>query len=218
MPVSFWDAGEIPGTFWDPTGGRGGNFDCLLPDVSQINRLPAFWDWEVIYMADRRVPGLVQVKFKRAHRVDKKAAGGADNQTITSLGYNGAEVNIELRLWTPQQLVDYQNFTIPSIQPAPGKANARPKSVKVAYPSLAMYGVRSLFVTEIAGPEPTHIPQLWKVAIVATQTEPMAQVGTTTQKGGGVATAPNTLVTGGLPPLLAKPSDTDNKPLGPLGG
>lgn len=202
MPQPFWDIGvDI---------GRG--IDCLLPDVSVQNVLPPFWSWKVIYMAGRRVPGLCHVTFKRAHRVDKRAASGTDNPTVTSLGYDGAEVIIEIRLWTPQQLIDYQAITIPSVQPAPGKAGARPKSVKVSYPSLSMYGVKSLFVTEIAGPEPTSTHGVWKVVLTATQTEPMNPAGSVTQKGGGVSTAPNVYPGQPAKPPSAPPSESNNNP------
>jgi hypothetical protein len=190
----------------------GGNIDCLLPDVSVVNVLPDRWNWEVIYLAGQRVPGLVDVEFRRAHRIDRRAANGADGEAITSLGYKAADIIVKVRMWTPQQLADFQAITIPAVQPRPGKVNARPVSVSVDYPSLAMWGIFKLFVVEVAGPKRSSTPQLWEVTLTATEISPLVATSTATQKSGGVASAPNVL--SGKPPFPPQttPSQRINTP------
>lgn len=202
MPLPFWDAGAVVGR----------NIDCLLPDVSVQDRLPSRWDWEVIYMAGRRVPGLCEVEFKREHRIDKRAANGVDYQSITSLGYNGADVQIKIRMWTPQQWIDFQAITVPSIQPRPGKPNARPKAVKTEHPALAVWGTKSLFVTHVGGPKPTNIPQAREILITCSDVAPQVQVGTATQKGGGVSSEPNKFTGQPAKPSAPPPSASINTP------
>jgi hypothetical protein len=226
MPQPFWDTGATvnggSGTIATGNDGKtsalfvvaGGNTDCLLPDVSSGgSRLPDRWAFDVIYMAGLRVPGLCDVKVKRAHRLDRRCANGVDGGAMTSLGYNPAEVTIKLRMWTPQQLLDFQAITIDSIQPRPGKAMARPVAVQVEYPSLGMWGIKSLFVVSIAGPERTSIPQLWETTLTCDELSPLTAVAVATQRGGGVATNANA-ITGskGTPVPKSAPSASINSP------
>ena len=221
MGQPFWDAGATPGfglqaqfvTTIDPATGKAtgaiisasGNNDCLLPDIAFQEQLKAPWAWDVIYLAGRRAPGLAVVKFGREHRVNAREANGADGAQTTSLGYRTADIDIKLRLWTPQQLADFESITIPSIQPRPGKPGAGPRSVQVQYPSLAMWGITKLFVTKVSGPVPSSVPQLWEVSITATEINPLKQMGTATQKSGGVAVIPNQATGAKAPPSAATP-------------
>jgi hypothetical protein len=199
MTQPFWDSGvttgnAVVGVTFDGAGqpttkfvALSGNTDCLLPDVSILNILTDRWNWDVIYIACQRLPGLCEVEFGREHRVDKRSAIGNDGTQITSLGYKAADITIKTRIWTPQQLRDFETITIPTIQPRPGKAHARPTAVVVDYPSLAMWGIFSLFVTKVAGPKKTGTPGVWEITITASEVSPLVPVGTTTAKGGSIA-------------------------------
>jgi hypothetical protein len=225
MTQQFWDpAGAGVATNLNPTGyaqvGANGRLQLkqaslnvnggvsymggiltLLPDVSVQNLLPDQWAWDVIYLAFNRVPGLVDVKMKRGHRTAQNKANGADGAQLVSLGYNPAEVTIKIRMWTPQQLRDFETITIPTVQPRPGKAGARPVPVVVDYPSLAMWGINKLFITDIAGPERTSTPQVWEVTLTASELSPVVTTGVVQQKGTGP---------GGLP--TSQPATPQNSP------
>lgn len=208
MAQPFWDTGST--TYASFT--VGGNTDSLLPDVIAQNLLPERWAWDVIYMAGKRVPGLAEVKMKRASRVDKRGSNGSSGMAMTSLGYSPAEITIKIRLWTTQQLADLQSITIPSIQPHPGKSRV-PKTIEVQYPSLSMWGVKSLYVVGIAGPEKTSTPQLWEVTFTCDELSPLVAVGSTKQIGGGTINDSNAVSGGGAGAgILARPSDRLNNP------
>jgi hypothetical protein len=207
MPLPFWDSQARDG------GVQGfGGLICFLPDVSVQPLLGSRWAWDVIYLDDLRVPGLVKVDFKRRHRVDIRRANGVDGQSVTSLGYNGANITVRVRLWTPQQWIDFQRFTIPSVQPRPGKVKVRPKSVAVDYPSLAAWGCHQLFVIDVDGPRECEVHGARDIILSCSDTSPQVAVPTTTQKGGGVSTEKNAITGTSGPTPAAAPSKTINTP------
>lgn len=199
----------MPQPFWDP-GAQ--NVTCFLPDVSQQEVLPDRWNWDVIYLAGRRVPGLVEVDFKREHRANKRLASGVDGTSVTSLGYNGADIVVRIRLWTPQQWLDFQTITIPSVQPRPGKASVRPVSITADYPSLATWGCFRLFVLHVDGPKKCEVHGARDIILSCSDTSPQVAVGVATQKGAGVATEKNAITGTSGPTSTAAPSKTTNTP------
>lgn len=207
MPLPFWDS-EARNAGVQGVGG----LTCLLPDVSVQDELPERWDWDVIYLDDHRVPGLVKVDFKRAHRTAIRRANGMDNDSVTSLGYSGAEITIRIRMWMPQQWLDFQRITIPSVQPRPGKQSVRPKSVAAEYPSLAAWGCHQVFVLHVDGPKECEVPGARDIILTCSDTSPQVPVGTATQKGGGVSTERNAITGAQTPTPTAAPSTMINTP------
>jgi hypothetical protein len=225
----FWDSGVTTGTAIAPLPVAGqplwapplvqplflaGNTDCLLPDVSIQNRVDDRWSWDVIYLRSLRVPGLAEVDHGREHRIHKRSAIGNDGTQITSLGYKAADITIKVRLWTPQQLRDFEMITIPSVQPRPGKAQLRPQAVQVEYPSLSMWGISNLFVTKVVGPKKTGTVGVWEVTLTATEVTQLVAVGTTTARGGSIAQQPNVA----NQPTPASPPSQTNYVLAPTLG
>lgn len=184
--LPFWDPGGAGAiTYLDPGNTPGlaggvyykGGIESLLPNVGVLNDLGEQWAWDVIYLGSKRVPGLADVKARRKHRVASSEANGMDNSNLISLGYSPAEVAIKIRLWTPQQLDDFQ-LTLQEILPVPGKAAIRPAALQVQHPALKLLHVQLLFVTEVSAPEKSGIPQVWEATITATDLRPIREVGT----------------------------------------
>lgn len=105
--------------------------------------------WDKVVLAGTEAPGLATVTGKKCHRLDKKEAAGQDGAVQTHLGYQPAEVDITIRLWTYAQWVAWQEL-VPSIQPKPGKAT--PKPIEVYHPALAAMSIHTLYVAEIGLP------------------------------------------------------------------
>ncbi len=144
---------------------------------------PAF-AWDVVYLNDRRLPGLSELTFRRLHRGDIRSINGADYGTISLLGYSPSEINIRTRLWTGQQLADFQAL-IPFFQPVPGKpassptnpGDSRPQSLKIRHPALAMWSITEVVILEIAGPQKTATPQVFEVVLRAVESTFFKTVG-----------------------------------------
>lgn len=200
MPIPFWISGVSVGN----------GIDCLLPDIAQ--GLPDSMIWQVVFMAGKRVPGLAQVKFKRGHRVDKRTASGMAGQSMVALGYNPSEINIKITLWTPQQWIDFQTVTVPSVQPHPGKANALPKSVEVRHPSLGVWGAKQFFVLNVEGPVKGSVNGTMEITFDCSDTSPLTSAPVNKPAGAGLASAPNSFTSQSTKPPGVPPSVANNNP------
>lgn len=142
MPTLSFAAAQITAAkpsssepFWDTEG---------LPEELSP---PSAWD--VVLFAGKPTPGIAVVSGRNGVSLDKKKSPGTDGATITALGYEPAEVDIAIRIWTAAQWAAWQQLR-PVLTARPNKG--KPQPLQVYHPALADAGIRSLYVREIGLP------------------------------------------------------------------
>lgn len=120
------------------------------------------WDYVVI-QGDTQTPGICEVSCDKSRDVDKKKAAGSNGARLTIHGIEPAIVEIEITIWTPEQLKQLRSL-VEAIFPA---NNKRPKGVSatdpwppafdVNHPTFQTHKVKSLVFTKITGPAPGKV-------------------------------------------------------------
>lgn len=138
MADDFWDPGlPVPAGAVNPNGYEGALF--------ATNR------WETVIIGGNQLPGLCEVDAKPKKRHDKRGAAGEDGTSTTMHGYEGAEVTVSVRIWTPQQWTEFKRVRA-LFWPAFGKGNS--PSFDIDHPDLANLGIKSVKVVEVGTGRP----------------------------------------------------------------
>jgi len=112
--------------------------------------------WDYLYIGlpttgTPQTPGLITVNPLRQYAADKKKPSGSNGGRLTIHGLELGEVDIELRIWTPEQL---RQFAIlwPILFPASNKGT--PPVYDCQHPALAqgIHGIKSLQRLNLRGP------------------------------------------------------------------
>lgn len=104
------------------------------------------------YNGQPRTPGIAKVRVEKFRDVDKKKAAGNDGARVTIHGVEPAEVEIEVQIWTPEQLRQLlQLWGI--LFPAANKG--APPAISVQHPAFTsnLHAIRSLQFVRMEGPE-----------------------------------------------------------------
>jgi len=86
---------------------------------------------------------------EKGNRIDKKSIPGTDNATLTSLGYDPAQIGVILTIGNASDWAAYQDL-VPKLKPVKGR---RPQPVDVYHPLLRLYGIKSLYVLKMPIPK-----------------------------------------------------------------
>lgn len=80
-----------------------------------------FWDdapgaWDTLSLGGVTVPGLASVSGQVARKMDTRSRAGADGATVRDRGYEPAQLEIHVKVWTAEQLAQLEDL-IASIHP-----------------------------------------------------------------------------------------------------
>jgi hypothetical protein len=95
-----------------------------------------------------------EIKVSRKTKLDKKVSAGVSGATITFQGYELAEVEITMKIWTRKQWERAQT-AIKDLLPDAKKKKPTPRDF--FHPMLSLHGLKSLYVEEIEGPGPPGV-------------------------------------------------------------
>lgn len=160
---------QAQGSFGDFT------FGAYQPEINKA----AFTAWDKIFIGSTELTLVRSVRCHKAGKVDNKGSPASSGAQPSHLGYEPAEVELTLEMWTRDQQKAWESI-IPALQPRHGKAP--PKPVDVVFPSLAELGVRKLYPERIGALEPTGRNGLFRVQIWFTEFAPLVGVGVNTPK------------------------------------
>lgn len=159
VPSKFWGAPVLRAQGdQESTGIKAGELYCpgfIGPtftqnawDTVQI-KIPAPFMTGVLqqWNADR-LPGTSLVSVKKGRQLDRKKSSGSDGQRLTFTGINNADVEIQVTIWTPQQL-EILLALWRVIQPQVGKG--APSAFDCYHPNLETSGVKSLVFVDSVG-------------------------------------------------------------------
>lgn len=109
--------------------------------------------WDYLYLGipstQPFTPGLCRVIVNRTRDIDKKKAAGTDGARVTIHGVDAAMVDIEIRVWTPEQLRQLANLW-PVL--FPNAYNGSPPAYDVQHPQLSYHNIKSLQFIGGSGP------------------------------------------------------------------
>jgi hypothetical protein len=114
-----------------------------------------FWEeqpetWDTLHIAGQRVPGVAHVTGTAARKIDTRSAAGADGARVRDRGYEPAALDVQIRIWTEEQLEELEQILEPL---HPRQRGTERTPVDVAHPGLAMLGIRSAYVTAVGIPQ-----------------------------------------------------------------
>lgn len=170
---------EGSSTFWDSTVTAGGSDPGgYFGDTYSAN------PWNYCTIAGQKTPGIAEVQVTPKLKLDQKKANGRHGSTHTKTGYDDAEVDIKIYMWTPEQWAVYEQHIVPIIWP-PAKPDAQEAqqsnnktkkretafdgALSFVHPNAALYRVSAVVVTSPSGREPGRVVGEGMVRIKAKQ-------------------------------------------------
>lgn len=130
------------GTYWHP----GSDGPTYLTGVDSA--------WSYLYLGipstQPYTPGKATVHVTKFRDVDKKKAAGNDGGRITIHGVEPCQVDIEIFIWTPEQLRALSGLW-PTLFPQAYKGT--PPAYDVQHPLLTIHGIKALQFVKGEGPE-----------------------------------------------------------------
>lgn len=119
--------------------------------------------WDVVKMGGIKMPGTARVTGKVSRKVDVQPIPGDESGgTQTDLGYEGAKINVTVRMWTQAHLDAYEMF---ASHFRPKKDDKKPAPIDVIHPALGVVGIRSLTVIDVGIPEPAQQPGMYEATV-----------------------------------------------------
>jgi hypothetical protein len=110
--------------------------------------------WDFIYLGipstQPFTPGICRVMFDKARDIDKKKAAGNDGARVAIHGVDLAAIDIELLIWTPEQLK-----ALASLWPVlfPPAYKGPPPAYDVQHPAFSIHAVKSVQFIAGGGPQ-----------------------------------------------------------------
>lgn len=110
--------------------------------------------WDFVYLGipstEPFTPGICRVTVDNSRDVDKKKAAGSDGARVTIHGKEPAKVDIEIIIWTPEQLKALAGLWPVLFPPAYKKS---PPAYDAQHPVLSIHGIKSLQFIGGSGPD-----------------------------------------------------------------
>lgn len=119
--------------------------------------------WDAIKLGGITLYGVARPSGGISRRINTQPIAGEDSGgTTTDLGYDGAKVNVTVKMWRQEDLDAFQQF---ADQFRPRKDEAKPNPIDVIHPAINMLGIVSLTVEKIGIPEPSSEAGFYEVTI-----------------------------------------------------
>lgn len=167
-------------------------------------------DWDVAFLDNEQVPGLVTCVPKTARKIDAANSPGLDSATLRFQGMDPGTFSLGILVWTPEQQAALETLLV-RVAPAPGRvtyANGqytststttgqkKPASFKFYHPAAAAAGITTIVVESVTWYEAGPAPQSRTVTLECKQALPPKKT---------IAGTPqiNTANLGGIPPAGA---------------
>jgi hypothetical protein len=110
----------------------------------------------VLFESTVKTPGVCEVKVTKSQDADVKQAKGSDGAKVTTHGVRPAEVEIAVKVWTPEQYKRLRELWA-LVMPKAGKGQG--KATDVHHPTLKLHDIKSIIVLRGEGPAPGPEPR-----------------------------------------------------------
>lgn len=148
VAFDFWASPVLQnsdGTYWTP-GCEGDTYMSNLDSIVTIGggSAPSANAGQVFAL-----PGLCTVHCHTEYATDKKKPAGSNGARITVHGVDATDIEIDVMIWTPEQLRQFRNIWNIIFPGNKGTQQAR----DVSHPTFTTHGVKSMIVVGITGPD-----------------------------------------------------------------
>lgn len=147
--------GKVP--FWAPQDGQ---YNRKAVDESL---------WSKVKVAGIMLPGICVLTGEMGNKVDTVPVPGSDGDTMTHLGYDPAQVEVTIQLWTKDQLALYIKLVKEHLRPRQLGASKEPRPVTVEHPALEIFSIRALYLMRITLPSPSGEPGVFESKLTFTE-------------------------------------------------
>lgn len=110
--------------------------------------------WDYLYIATGSTktftPGICRVRSRKERRMDKKKPVGSDGARVTLYGIDAAEFDVEIKIWTPDQLKALATLW-PVLFPQFNKGS--PPSFEVQHPLFSIHNIKAAQFVGGEGPD-----------------------------------------------------------------
>lgn len=125
--------------------------------LSTTANLPHWHDdpevFDALFLGGQRIPGVVTVKVSRKVKIDKKSPKGKNKAVITKQGVEAAEVDITIRLLSPEDFEEMKAL-MPLLEPvADKKTTGNDDALDIAHWATWMRNVEAIIIEDTDGPE-----------------------------------------------------------------
>lgn len=129
--------------------------------------------WNSVFLDHKQLPGVCKVHGQPTIGIDKKATKGRDGLVFTVNGYLPGPIEIESKIWTPEQWAKWQEI-LPSIwrRPTSGSVKGSTLAIDIACPAFQLAGINQVVIVGISPPEPGDIPQSMIIKLKALEFVP----------------------------------------------
>lgn len=167
-------------------------------------------DWDVAFIDNEQVPGLVTCVPKTARKIDTANSPGLDAATLRFQGMDPGTFTLEIMVWTPEQQAALEAL-LAKVAPAPGRvtyANGqytststatgqkKPASFKFYHPAASAAGITTIVVESVTWYSAGPVPQSRSCSLECKQALPPKKTVPGTPQI-------NTANLGGIPPAGA---------------
>jgi hypothetical protein len=109
--------------------------------------------FDALFLGGQRIPGVVTVKVSRKVKIDKKSPKGKNKAVITKQGVEAAEVDITIRLLSPEDFEEMKAL-MPLLEPvADKKITGNDDALDIAHWATWMRNVEAIIIEDTDGPE-----------------------------------------------------------------
>jgi hypothetical protein len=157
----------------------------LEPPLTDLeHELPHWHDqpdlYDVLFLGGRQMPGIATVKVTRRRKIDKKSAKGKNKATVTVQGYEPAELEITLKMLTPEDMTSLYE-AVPLLEPTADRTTAKDAdALDIAHYTTSFRDIKAVVVESLEGPELVNGEMFLKIKACEFRKPPKA-----TGKGGG---------------------------------
>ncbi len=136
-------------------------------------------DWDDLYLAGAKMPGVARVSISLPTGVDVKKPKGGRRAKLRDCGAPPCKIRIQLELM-PDELPEFEAEVVPLLRPRAADGLSDP--VEIAHPNARLWGVHVIVVEEVDAPHPDAGDSL-KVSFNAREWAPQpTKVGKGTDK------------------------------------
>lgn len=151
----YANAAQVPFQFWAKPVLQNPDGSYYTPGFDGATYAKSPWDSVIIAvpfnppLEQPKTPGVCRVRVKKYRDVDKKKQAGTDGARVTIHGVEPSSVEIEITIWTPEQLRRLADLWAVLF---PKATKGSPQAFDVMHPMFTIHDIRSLQFVEGEGP------------------------------------------------------------------
>ncbi len=138
-------ASIVPSDFWGAPVIKRQDGSKYCPGFVGETFSKNMWDL-VLFGGILKTPGIAEVKVAKSQDADVKEAKGKDGAKITAYGIRPAQITINIKIWTPDQLDELRGLWQQIMPRANQSKDQRPSVLDIYHPNLKVMEIKQAIV------------------------------------------------------------------------